>query len=267
MKKAYVFHMVIWVLMLSTQVPNVGMLAKCRLVDVNQLLKNEREYQELVTEYTAKSSMTGITNQGVQKNNSSQKTGKSNIVKATEVPVKIGVGKLSACVVRLNSSKLNITKSKTAVLKLYGSTIKSVATSNPKVATIYKNGLVRANGKGSCNVFVKGMNDKVYICKVNVEIPRLNARKIKIAVGNSFDLNVYGSSKSKIYSIKDKNFQLFSYLFKKYGCYIDDIPEYVNVLEMKIHIPNNKNLLRGWAHGPLTGEITLVNNNLVKVHN
>lgn len=45
----------------------------------------------------------------------------------------------------------------------------------------------------------------------------------------------------------------------------DELNEYIDVLEMKIHIPNNKKLLRGWAHGPLTGEITLVNNNLVEV--
>lgn len=45
----------------------------------------------------------------------------------------------------------------------------------------------------------------------------------------------------------------------------DELTEYVEVLEMKIHIPNNSNLLRGWAHGPLTGEITLVNNNLIEV--
>lgn len=45
----------------------------------------------------------------------------------------------------------------------------------------------------------------------------------------------------------------------------DELTEYINVLEMKIHIPNNKELLRGWAHGPLTGEITIENNNLIKV--
>lgn len=45
----------------------------------------------------------------------------------------------------------------------------------------------------------------------------------------------------------------------------DELTEYVNILEMKIHIPNNSDLLRGWAHGPLTGEITLVNNNLIEV--
>lgn len=45
----------------------------------------------------------------------------------------------------------------------------------------------------------------------------------------------------------------------------DELTEYVEVLEMKINIPNNVNLLRGWAHGPLTGEITLVNKNLIEV--
>lgn len=45
----------------------------------------------------------------------------------------------------------------------------------------------------------------------------------------------------------------------------DELTEYIDILEMKIHIPNNKNLLRGWAHGPLTGEITLVNKNLIEV--
>lgn len=45
----------------------------------------------------------------------------------------------------------------------------------------------------------------------------------------------------------------------------DELTEYINVLEMQIHIPNNQTLLRGWAHGPLTGEITLINNNLIKV--
>lgn len=45
----------------------------------------------------------------------------------------------------------------------------------------------------------------------------------------------------------------------------DELTEYVDVLEMKIHIPGNKELLRGWAHGPLTGEITLEGTDLIKV--
>ena len=45
----------------------------------------------------------------------------------------------------------------------------------------------------------------------------------------------------------------------------DELTEYVNVLEMKIHIPGNKELLRGWAHGPLTGEIKLKGTDLIEV--
>lgn len=45
----------------------------------------------------------------------------------------------------------------------------------------------------------------------------------------------------------------------------DELTEYVNYLEMHIHIPNNQNLLRGWAHGPLTGNIKLENNQFIKV--
>ncbi len=45
----------------------------------------------------------------------------------------------------------------------------------------------------------------------------------------------------------------------------DELTEYINVLEMQIHIPGNKELLRGWAHGPLTGEITLESTDLIKV--
>ena len=30
-----------------------------------------------------------------------------------------------------------------------------------------------------------------------------------------------------------------------------------------IHIPNNKDILRGWAHGPLTGNISIENNQYI----
>lgn len=45
----------------------------------------------------------------------------------------------------------------------------------------------------------------------------------------------------------------------------DELTEYVGYLEMHIHIPDNETLLRGWAHGPLTGTITLENNQLITV--
>ena len=92
-----------------------------------------------------------------------------------------------------------------SVLKLYGTTIKAVATSNPKVALIYKNGLVKAISKGSCFVYIKGNNNQIYKCIINVEAPYLNAKKIKIAVSESFDINLLGTTKSKLYSVKNSN--------------------------------------------------------------
>ena len=76
---------------------------------------------------------------------SSKKTNKNN----EEVLVKMGVGKLSAGAVRLSATKLNITKGKTSTLKLYGTSIKAVATSNPKIAVIYKNGVVISSNSHS----------------------------------------------------------------------------------------------------------------------
>lgn len=132
---------------------------------------------------------------------SSKKTNKNN----EEVLVKMGVGKLSAGAVRLSATKLNITKGKTSTLKLYGTSIKAVATSNPKVAVIYKNGVVKAISKGTCFVAVKGNNNQIYKCIINVESPYLNAKKIKIAVSESFDINLNGTKKTKTFTVKNSS--------------------------------------------------------------
>lgn len=43
-----------------------------------------------------------------------------------------------------------------------------------------------------------------------------------------------------------------------WNLFSDELTESVEHLEARIHIPGNTTLLRGWAHGPLQGEITLV---------
>jgi len=43
------------------------------------------------------------------------------------------------------------------------------------------------------------------------------------------------------------------------------LSEYVHNLEMYIHIPNNSNLLKVWAHGPLWGESKILDKNTIKV--
>lgn len=44
-----------------------------------------------------------------------------------------------------------------------------------------------------------------------------------------------------------------------------ELREYIDNLEMTIHIPNNQDLLRVWAHGPLWGESKIIDNQTVKV--
>lgn len=44
-----------------------------------------------------------------------------------------------------------------------------------------------------------------------------------------------------------------------------ELTEYVENLEMTIHIPNNQDLLRVWAHGPLWGESKIIDNQTVKI--
>lgn len=43
-----------------------------------------------------------------------------------------------------------------------------------------------------------------------------------------------------------------------------DLNEYVDNLVIYIHIPNNKDLIRVWSHGPLWGENEIIDNNTVK---
>lgn len=44
-----------------------------------------------------------------------------------------------------------------------------------------------------------------------------------------------------------------------------ELREYIDNLEMTIHIPNNQDLLRVWAHGPLWGESKIIDNQTVKI--
>lgn len=84
-------------------------------------------------------------------------------------------GKIYKCSVTIKNSYINKTsisliKGKSYTLKLYGTKIKNVATSNKKVATISKNGVVKGVEKGYCYVYIKGTNNKVYKCKVEVTL-------------------------------------------------------------------------------------------------
>ena len=105
----------------------------------------------------------------------------------------------------ISKTSINLIKGKSYTLKLYGTSIKSVATSNKKVATISKNGVVKGVKKGSCYISLVGNNKKTYKCKVTVKIPSLSITNLSIIKGNSFMLKVNNTSNKIAWSTSNKS--------------------------------------------------------------
>ena len=103
----------------------------------------------------------------------------------------------------INYKKLSLKYGKTKTLKLYGTKIKSVSSSNKEVATISKSGKVTAKKLGTATIKIKGTNGKTYKCKVSVT-GHLNKNAVSLEPGQTLQLRLYGTS---IKSIKtsDKN--------------------------------------------------------------
>ncbi len=75
---------------------------------------------------------------------------------------------------------------------------------NPKVATVDKNGNVKAVKNGKATILVNS-NGKVKIYIVQVKKPKLNKKKVKLKVGKSFKLKITGKvGKAKFSSSKKK---------------------------------------------------------------
>lgn len=91
--------------------------------------------------------------------------------------------------------------------------------------------------------------------------------------------NVSGGFSYKIYnpSNKQQNGFYIEYVIKNMAISHDDVAElywnlfsneqseYINNLEIVINIPNNKTELRTWAHGPLNGEVNIINKEKVQI--
>lgn len=68
----------------------------------------------------------------------------------------------------LSKKKLTISIGQTAKIRLYGTKIQKVKSSNPKVAKITKKGEVTGRSKGRATLTITGKNNKNYKCKVTV---------------------------------------------------------------------------------------------------
>lgn len=105
--------------------------------------------------------------------------------------------------VKLNKSSVSIVKGLTtkltATINPSNTTQSKVLTwssSNTKVATVDKNGVVKGIKAGTANITVKTSNGKIAIVKVNVTNPvavksiKLNKSKISLAIGKSSTMKV-----------------------------------------------------------------------------
>ena len=102
--------------------------------------------------------------------------GKVTAVKKGKATIKAKVGKKTyTCKITvkapaLSQKKLNVTVGSKATVKLNGTKIKSVSSSNKKVATVTKKGVITGKKTGKCTVTFKGANGKSYKCTVTVNV-------------------------------------------------------------------------------------------------
>jgi hypothetical protein len=104
----------------------------------------------------------------------------------------------------INKKEVMVYTGKSTVLSLQGTTIKSVSSSNSKIATISKKGVVKGIKAGSCYVYMKGKNNVVYKCKVTVKNPYINKVVTAIYAGKSTTLKLYGTTIKSVSSSNKK---------------------------------------------------------------
>ena len=102
----------------------------------------------------------------------------------------------SAASVKLNKAKIVIAVGQTYALKLRG-TNKTVkwASSNKKVVSVNKKGVIKGVKKGTATVTAR-VGKKTYKCKVTVEAPKLSATKKTVTAGTSFALKLNGTKRT-----------------------------------------------------------------------
>lgn len=104
----------------------------------------------------------------------------------------------------INSSKKLIYVGSTYTLKLTGTDIKSVKTSNSKIATVSKKGKVTAKKAGTAQITLKGKDGKAYKCTITVKKPSINTSKKTLEIGETCTLKLTGTSIKSVSSSDSK---------------------------------------------------------------
>lgn len=118
---------------------------------------------------------------------------------------------VEAAAVKLSKTKITLYTGNTTNLKVTGTSEKVKWSSNKEdIVVVNSNGKVKALRKGAATITAK-VGKKKFTCKVTVKTPSMNAANKTLAVGQSFNLKVYGatvtewkSSNTKVVAINSK---------------------------------------------------------------
>ena len=94
---------------------------------------------------------------------------------------------VSQAAVKLNKSKLSIYEGETATLTLKGANKVTFTSSNKKIASVDKKGVVTGIKKGNCDITAKdGKTGRKFVCKVTVKAAKsMNIKNIDISPGGN----------------------------------------------------------------------------------
>ena len=158
-------------------------------VDSKGVVRGVREGTAIITISTNNGNLTDTANVTVYKKGTTTTTQTGEVVQTVNYPSSI----------KLSSNSLSLDVGSTGQLKATITPSNAISTltwssSNPKVATVDGNGLVRAIGAGSANIVAKTIDNKTASCKITVvkksgsssaKVTRINitTKYIKMVVG------------------------------------------------------------------------------------
>ena len=105
------------------------------------------------------------------------------------ITVKVGKQNLQCKVTvkaALNKTKVILAKNDYVKLFLDGAVVKSLNSSDKKVVSVSRNGKVVGKRKGRATITVVDNNGKKYRCKIIVEDPSLNRKKVSLKINQNY---------------------------------------------------------------------------------
>ena len=110
-----------------------------------------------------------------------------------------------AATTKLNKEKLLLYVGNSDTLKITGTNQKiKWTTSNSKVASVSKKGVVKGIKKGTAAITAQ-INNKKYTCKVTVSNPAINEKKLDMEIADTAQLSILGGSGSVTWKSSDKD--------------------------------------------------------------